>query len=222
MHRVSCPWRSSAATTLFRGSLLLFVLLSLGIVIGGPVTRFDGIIEHVIIVNLMDVLSPLARIGGILGSSDVLLPTAVVLMLLLMWKREWMLGIACIASLVTADLLVWVMKPAFGRPRPIDVEAMEVTSKFSFPSGHATRSAVLYGFVIVLLWMLPISHRSKTNATIVLLTLILAIDAARMVAGVHYLTDVLAGNALGIVVLLLTFSLVDTVAKRINMARPHR
>lgn len=221
MHLVSHPWRTTVAKKLFLGSLLIFVLISIALVIGGPVARFDGMVEHAVITNLMQTLSPLASIGGFLGGSGFLLPAAIILALLLVWKREWVLGIACIVSTLIAGTLVGILKPIFGRPRPIDVETMKLKSKFSFPSGHATRSAALYGFVIVLVWMLPISRQGKIDATVALIALILAIDAARMVAGVHYLTDVIAGNALGTAVLLGTLFLTDIVTKRIEKSH-HR
>jgi membrane-associated phospholipid phosphatase len=97
-------------------------------------------------------------------------------------------GLAASAGVVTAHAASIAVQRVVRRPRPVDpgVKVLVGTpSKLSFPSSHAastTAAAVLYGGLT----------RQPAAATVVPPMLV-----SRMVLGVHYPTDVLAGSALG-------------------------
>jgi undecaprenyl-diphosphatase len=79
------------------------------------------------------------------------------------------------------------------RPRPYQVEphcwSMVTTrDRFSFPSGHS-----MTAFSI----MVSVGH-FYPDLQLVLLALALSIAASRIILGMHYLTDVVAGAAIGI------------------------
>jgi undecaprenyl-diphosphatase len=70
--------------------------------------------------------------------------------------------------------------------------------EFSFPSGHALNAfalATTLGLAVPLLWP-------------VLLFLAVSIAASRVVLGVHFLTDALAGSAIGALAGVLAFAVV--------------
>ena len=106
------------------------------------------------------------------------------------WKVRALILI--IAILITA-LLVFVIKQAVRRSRPVGEwgKFYRSTDPHSFPSGHAARSAML---AVVLLGLGP------TWLGSVLLVWATLVGLARVAMGVHYLSDVLAGWILGIVV----------------------
>lgn len=88
---------------------------------------------------------------------------------------------------------VSVLKVAFSRPRPaIDQFRVLVASydPFSFPSGHATLAGAAYSFL----------SREFKRWKWVLLAAALAVAYSRMYLGVHYLSDVVVGLALGYIV----------------------
>jgi membrane-associated phospholipid phosphatase len=60
---------------------------------------------------------------------------------------------------------------------------------FSFPSGHCTNSATLYGSIAF--------YAKKRPVTVLALLLILLVGLSRVFLGVHYPTDVIFGWALG-------------------------
>lgn len=103
-------------------------------------------------------------------------------------RRQWL---AASAGVVGAHAASIVVKRVVRRPRPADpgVEVLVGTpSRLSFPSSHAastTAAAVLYGGLT----------RQPAAASVVPPMLV-----SRLVLGVHYPTDVLAGSALGAVV----------------------
>lgn len=116
-------------------------------------------------------------------------------------ERAALLGLAVAALAVP---LVWLVKEAVGRARPDTAEAAELAGQ-ALPSGHAALATVAYGAVALLLvprllaagaprWLRP-------AATGLWVGLALATGLARVAAGVHWPSDVVAGWAFGGLVL---------------------
>lgn len=91
----------------------------------------------------------------------------------------------------------YLIKFLEARPRP--GAALVAESSFSFPSGHATVAAALYGFIIYFLWKNLKSDFWRWFFLIFGLVLILLIGFSRLYLGVHYLSDVLGGYLVGAV-----------------------
>ncbi len=131
-----------------------------------------------------------------LGSFSVLglLVAAVTLHLLL--TGAWRTGVLVLVSVIGGTIVSTALKAIFDRPRPDLTGAVDVFTA-SFPSGHATISAVTYLTIGVLLaerearWPPRVLYLGGA----VLLTL--AIGCSRVYLGVHYPTDVIAGWSLG-------------------------
>jgi len=131
-----------------------------------------------------------------LGSFTVLgfVVIGVVLHLLLTGAQRT--GLLIAASVIGGTIISTGLKAIFDRPRPSLTGAVDVFTA-SFPSGHATVSAVVYLTIGVLL-----AERAKTwparilyMAGAILLTLLIGLS--RLYLGVHYPTDVIAGWSLG-------------------------
>jgi hypothetical protein len=104
---------------------------------------------------------------------------------------------------VVAYAIVLLLKAGFALPRPPESVHVIPASNYGFPSGHATGGTVVYGaFALVFEWY---EDPPKIAATVVLIGLI---SLSRVVLGVHYLGDVLAGMVLGVVVLAALYSFV--------------
>jgi undecaprenyl-diphosphatase len=132
-----------------------------------------------------------------LGSIVVLtlLTIAVLGFLLIDGKRATALYV--LVAVGGGALLSTLAKTLFARPRPeLVAHLVEVTS-YSFPSGHATSSAVTYLTLGVLLASAQRRKRIKAYLIGVALTLTLLVGTSRVYLGVHWPTDVLAGWALG-------------------------
>lgn len=111
--------------------------------------------------------------------------------------RQHMSAVLVVASALSGTLLVSLMKVFFHRARPEGSLAAFVVSSLSFPSGHASMSALVFLTVASLLGRatgaLPI--RLYFLAIAVVMTLL--VGASRVMLGVHWLTDVLGGWAFG-------------------------
>jgi undecaprenyl-diphosphatase len=131
-----------------------------------------------------------------LGSFSILgfITIVVVLDLLLRGKRQsgWYLAGCVIGG---AILSTW-LKTVFDRPRP-DLPAVAKVFTASFPSGHATVSAVVFLTMGVLLAEAAAHRRLKVFYLGVAVFLTLMVGVSRVYLGVHYPTDVLAGWMLG-------------------------
>jgi undecaprenyl-diphosphatase len=105
----------------------------------------------------------------------------------------WLMLIAVFGGIALSDLL----KFAFGRARPDIVTPLARVFTTSFPSGHATLSAITY------LTIGAILARSQPSSPISLYFMSLAVfltvlvGVSRIYLGVHYPTDVLAGWCIG-------------------------
>ena len=93
-------------------------------------------------------------------------------------------------------LLVYGMKIFFQRPRP-PYPLFYKEESFSFPSGHATSSFILYGMLAYFVWLTDLPKVGKYTAMTFLIMLSLTIGFSRVYLRVHYASDVLGGFCLG-------------------------
>ncbi|KEF42572.1 MAG: hypothetical protein ER33_04715 [Cyanobium sp. CACIAM 14] len=130
-----------------------------------------------------------------LGDPVVVLPVVVLALGWFLGRRRWREALMLLVSCTGALLLNQGLKVLFARPRPELWPALIRESSYSFPSGHALGSLVLFGFLAaVLAHAYP--HLARWIGGLVS-ALILLIGLSRLYLGVHYPTDVAAGYAVG-------------------------
>lgn len=112
------------------------------------------------------------------------------------WRRfrDRLMAAFCPAVVVSAAIAESLTKAVVQRSRPATAAAAHVHG-LSFPSGHATAAAALAVGISVLLPAAGVHHRRL--AGFVLTGYVVLIGLSRLVLGVHYLTDVVAGIVLG-------------------------
>ncbi|MBF1990354.1 phosphatase PAP2 family protein [Fischerella thermalis] len=103
------------------------------------------------------------------------------------------LGLAAVGAISLNIFL----KELFRRARPVLWDHLVKVRHYSFPSGHAMASMVIYGFIGYTLTKKFPQHRRLIFAGTT--ALILAIGLSRLYLGVHWPTDVIAGYAVGLV-----------------------
>lgn len=117
--------------------------------------------------------------------------------LYLLWKRKWLRLGVWIAALAGGEVLNFLLKGLFARPRPSFTDPLAEALYFSFPSGHAMMSLIAYGLVAYFLYLKLPRAWMRVLMTTALIALILLIGLSRLYLGVHYFSDVLAGFAVG-------------------------
>jgi membrane-associated phospholipid phosphatase len=114
----------------------------------------------------------------------------------LAWRR-WREPVL-VAVAVTGEVLVFLtITLLVDRPRPPFPHLDEAPPTSSFPSGHVAAATVLYGCWAVLAWQRAGSAVPRRLLTLLAVVVPVAVGLARMYRGMHYLSDVLAGAALG-------------------------
>ena len=107
------------------------------------------------------------------------------------------LAVFIVATSLGGGLISTVIKVVVNRERPaVDEPIAEAFGK-SFPSGHAMGATYVYG-ALLLAFMPFIPRRMRAWAIAAWLVVIALVSLSRLSLGVHYLTDVLGGFALGL------------------------
>ena len=132
-----------------------------------------------------------------LGGETVLTLVSVLAVAFLLLHGRWrQAGFTALATAGGATLGT-ILKGLFSRPRPEVVPHLVEVTSLSFPSGHSLNSAIIYLTLAVLIARSFSDRASRVFTVSVAVLLVLAIGSTRVLLGVHYPTDVLAGWSLG-------------------------
>jgi undecaprenyl-diphosphatase len=197
--------------------LVAFVLLAEAFVRGGQVVSVDDNVSRWVAGGISPAVEWAARLatwlGGAVGTAIVTGMAVVVL-----WRagrRNDALFVG--VSVVAITIAVAVLKAVYERARPDAGSAIRLPHSYSFPSGHAATAVVLYGALGLLLAERSRSRLRATGWLVAAGALALAIGWSRVLLNVHYVSDVLAGFALGLAFLCCAALVRDLAAAR---ARP--
>ena len=140
-----------------------------------------------------EVMRDLSGLGSTVALSLITLST--VSYLAMFHKRRTALLLAC--AVVSGTLLVSLFKVNFGRTRPEAQYAEFVVSGWSFPSGHASMSAVVFLTLGALIAGARTDRAERRFILLLAATMTVLVGVSRVVLGVHYATDVLGGWIFG-------------------------
>jgi len=181
------------------GAVPFLTLLVLVQTSWGPLQALDGdvaaelndfVARSPVAVDVLRVLTD----GGGTGTSVYVLVLAT-LWLLIRHQRRLATYVA-VTGLGLA-VLVPVSKALVGRARPdVALPVVNLPTNASFPSGHAMTSLVTWG-VLVLVALPALSGRRRRVVLAAAALLVLVVGLTRLALGVHFVSDVVAGWALG-------------------------
>ena len=143
---------------------------------------------------LVSVLRWVTDLGGT-GAAVLVMVLATVFLLIRGQRR--LAAFVAVAGIGLA-VLGPVTKAVVDRARPVvESPVVETPSNASFPSGHSMTAVVVYG--ALLLVALPSVRRRRSRPWLVGATVLLVVlvGSTRLALGVHFVSDVLAGWALG-------------------------
>ena len=158
-----------------------------------------------------------ARDVTALGSFSVLtiLVVGVVAFLVLVGNRRTALFLT--ASVLGGTIVSTILKILFDRPRP-DLTAVAEAFTASFPSGHATISAVVYLTLGAILAEIAATRRLTIFLFSAAAFLTIIVGLSRIYLGVHFPTDVVAGWSIGSAWALLCLLVFSAVRAKWNPA----
>jgi membrane protein DedA with SNARE-associated domain/membrane-associated phospholipid phosphatase len=178
-------------------SVALFVLIAYTVIVSGDPGPTPGDLTAAEIAESLRTtwLVDLAKVVTALGSGAVVLPLAAIAGAGLAARRRWAeLGVL-VAGMVLIVAGFHELKAAVDRPRPEG--ALTGFHGSSFPSGHAAYSTFyVWGAVTIVLRLRPgMGRGAAVVAAGIALTALVGLS--RVYLGVHYMSDVNAGWALG-------------------------
>jgi membrane-associated phospholipid phosphatase len=163
-----------------------------------PANRWDYSVEadaHKLVLQ-HPVLLAVARDVTVLGSAVVLWSVCGFAIVALCAVRRPVLAFKLAAVCAAGQLTIAAAKMSARRDRPAFADPVAHAAGYALPSGHAAGSTTFYGaiFVIAIGW-LPVAARRPVGCAVA--ALIAAVAASRVLLGVHWASDVIAGVLLG-------------------------
>jgi membrane protein DedA with SNARE-associated domain/membrane-associated phospholipid phosphatase len=185
---------TSLISILFVGA---FVLVAYTVIVSGDAGPTPGDRTAIDVVDglragwLIDVSEAVTR----LGSAAIVWPLALVGAGALAAARRWPEFWVVFVGMLITILGVHELKPEVDRPRPAG--GLVDTEGSSFPSGHAAYSTLYVWLAITLVLRLRPGMTRGALVVIAGLLITALVGLSRVYLGVHYLSDVNAGWALG-------------------------
>lgn len=194
--RVTRPRALAAVAACFG----VVALLGMGVLADfGPQLDLDGAVSEALYAgddraNLLNgLLEVLTAPGLTVVRVAVFLPVVV----LLVARRWFRTALWVSVAVLGVALLTTLLKALFGRVRPdFDLGGARYDS-LSYPSGHSSGIATLVTVALLLVWPLLV-RRARTWVLVLGFCLVALVGLTRMWLGVHFLSDVLGGWALGV------------------------
>lgn len=187
--------------------LTSFILITISMLL--TLTEFiDHGIYHIFSTKEMIRITSIAKFITEFGSAKYIIIITLILIFILNtnYKRLFLL-----INTISSTIIIGITKIIFLRPRPLI--GQQLLSSYSYPSGHSLIATTYYGFLIFLIRKSNIKNITKNILTIIMSSLIIMIGTSRIILNVHYLTDVIAGFILGMIILLVLIYLYE---KNIN------
>ena len=200
-------------TFLTKGSFALLLFVILGYVVKfhlNYLKDFDSLIQITLRGDLPYTLTLFFSSVTSLINTPVIMTWVAVLAGFFLYKKWWSEAILLIGNLALTGILVVLLKNVYQRPRPTLQHLVE-EGGFSFPSGHALASTLIFGTLLIIVSQRVQTVQTKRLLQCLLITMILLIAMSRVYLGVHYPTDVLGSLLLGVGILYIEFPYYDKV-----------
>lgn len=213
------------ALTLTLGLVLLSVVgwvfgeITEAVVKGDDIAAIDSPVTRWLVAHRTPALTVVMRGVTQLGSAWFVV-TVLLVVTLLLSARHPPRSVLLVAPLsaIGAALVVTAVKLLIARPRPTIGNVVAVANGFSFPSGHSAQAVALYGALAWVGTYVATRRWTKVLAWVAAVTVALLIGFSRLYLGVHWLSDVIGGYALGAGWLALTI-IATTTTHRVRVHR---
>ncbi len=200
-------------TFLTKGSFALLLFVILGYVVkfhSGQLKGIDNLLQTTLRGNLPHALTVFFSSLTSLINTPVIVTWVALLLGMFLYKKWWSEALLLGGNLVLTGLLVKLLKGVYQRPHPA-LQHLVVESGFSFPSGHALASTLIFGTLLIIVSQRMQTVHTKRLLQGLLIAMILLIVMSRVYLGVHYPTDVLGSLLLGVGILYIEFPYYDKV-----------
>ncbi|HMN59203.1 MAG TPA: phosphatase PAP2 family protein [Anaerolinea sp.] len=200
---------------LFIFGSLVFGALTYNLLAHGPLIAWDTAIAHTL--PAAGLHSPSwvkgVMIAGFYMGKEVVAALTLLFSLYFLYKRYWPELAMMASGWIGSAILFNAFSRLIGRPRP-PTQIWIVVNIPGFPSGHAVAVVVFYGLLAYLsVPKIPSAFWKWVVAALALL-IIGFVGFSRIFTGGHYLTDVLAGYAVGLAWSGVIYSFIEIYSQR--------
>ena len=198
-------------TFLTKGSFALLLFVILGYVVKfhpNYLKDFDSLIQITLRGDLPHTLTFFFSSVTSLINTPVIMTWVAVLAGFFLYKKWWSEAILLIGNLALTGILVAFLKNIYQRSRPA-IQHLVEEGGFSFPSGHALASTLIFGTLLIIVSQRIKSVQTKRILQSLMIVMIFIIMTSRVYLGVHYPTDVLGSFLLGLGILHVEFPYYD-------------
>ncbi|GGC13835.1 phosphatase PAP2 family protein [Cellulomonas carbonis] len=167
---------------------------------GGPVVRVDeDVIRAATDLTRSEPALRTVLVGWQAAFQAVWVNSVVAGLCVWVWRRHGLRDRAlwAFSTVMVGWGLALGIKYLVRRARPVVEEAVELAPGYSFPSGHVANTTTAACAVVVLLWPM-LGPRGRALAVTTGAVLVLLTAADRVLLGVHYPSDAVAGTAFGV------------------------
>jgi undecaprenyl-diphosphatase len=143
-----------------------------------------------------DAVVTAAKVLSTIGSAPVYIAVFAAVAGWLLWRRLPRLAAFVVVTVAGGSLLNALVKNLVDRARPVLPDPVAHANGMSFPSGHAQNAMVAFS-VLLLVFLPALRGVWRRVAVCAAVLMVIGIGLSRVVLGVHYVSDVLAGYVLG-------------------------
>lgn len=187
--------------------LLIIFIFNLILIRNNLTSEFDTNIALYFANNVNEYLTLFFKFISFICSPKMMIIINILLFIIFIVKKKLANLIIIISSLVSV-IFNNLVKIIVRRPRP-NILNLVNEGTYSFPSGHSMISILFFGSIIYLLN--KNNNKYRKTLTCIIIIFILLVGLSRLYLGIHFLTDVLSGYILG---LLLLFIIIDMYERK--------
>lgn len=169
---------------------------------------YDFLIEN-FSCNFVD--SFMINITRLANTKFVILFTAIMFVLFLFGVKKRKVSLVFLVSVIGSAVINQLLKFTVKRIRP-DVNKLVEIGGYSFPSGHAMVSVILYGLLAYIGYKFIKINWIRNIIVFINILVILLVGISRIYLGVHYFSDVFVGQLISVIFLVI---IINYLEKRI-------
>lgn len=128
--------------------------------------------------------------------------------------RQRYILIGLLVATLGSATFTFLSKMLFHRVRPADGLLLELARTYSFPSGHATITIAVYGFIAYLAIRFSQNFIRQVRIFTATVLFFVLVGLSRLVLNAHYLSDVLGGYLIGALWLTVAISVTEWLSTR--------
>lgn len=193
---------------------LLGLWVTMDVVLGGPWHRADiAVADWVDMLDLRGSTVPNATLWLLSqtgGRATILIVVGLLTVFITRERRVWQPLLRVLVAFVLLTVVIYALKVGLGRTAPGYGASVLYVDGRSYPSGHSANAVLWWGLAVWLARSYDLPVWVVRLFTVVAVAAPVLTSLSMLVLNYHWLTDVLAGLALGIVLLRVLHAIFST------------